>query len=156
MLVGAVFASNLLSFAAEARGQVVNDGDRFGSGGGYIGAGRRGEGVRVFAIAPRRSLNIAITSRVAISRRNGRNYPPGRRSVIEREPSPLNPPSFRAAGTVRNSQIGCSAFSEPAPAARGETTDGQDLAHRLGGAKLDRMVNDPDNARWFRRSHSGS
>jgi hypothetical protein len=43
MLVGAVFASNLLSFAAEARGQVVNDGDRFGSGGGYIGAGSRSD-----------------------------------------------------------------------------------------------------------------
>ena len=43
MLVGAVFASNLLSFAADARGQVVNDGDRVGSGGGYIVAGVRGD-----------------------------------------------------------------------------------------------------------------
>jgi hypothetical protein len=42
MLAGAVFASNLLSFAAEARDQVVNDGDR-GSGGGYIGAGSLGD-----------------------------------------------------------------------------------------------------------------
>jgi hypothetical protein len=39
MLVGAVFASNLLTFAAEARSQVVNNGDRFGSGAGYIGVG---------------------------------------------------------------------------------------------------------------------
>jgi hypothetical protein len=43
MLVGAVFASNLLSFAADARGQVVNDCDRVGSGGGYIVAGIRGD-----------------------------------------------------------------------------------------------------------------
>jgi hypothetical protein len=55
------------------------------------------KGVRVFNIAPGRSLDIAMTSRAVISRRNGRNYPPGRPSVIEREPSPLNPPSFRAA-----------------------------------------------------------
>jgi hypothetical protein len=43
MLVGAVFASNLLTFAAEARSQVVNNGDRFGSGAGYIGVGGRSD-----------------------------------------------------------------------------------------------------------------
>ena len=43
MLVGAVFASNLLPFAAEARGQFVNNGDRFGAGGRYISAGGRSE-----------------------------------------------------------------------------------------------------------------
>jgi hypothetical protein len=43
ILVGAVFASNLLTFAAEARGQVVNNGDRLGSGGGYIGVGGRSD-----------------------------------------------------------------------------------------------------------------
>ena len=43
MLVGAVFASNLLSFAVEARGQIVNDGDRFGVGGGYTGAEGRSD-----------------------------------------------------------------------------------------------------------------
>src|SRR5258708_37231241 len=43
MLVGAVFASNLLTFAPEARGQVVNNGDRFRSGGGYIGGGGRSD-----------------------------------------------------------------------------------------------------------------
>jgi hypothetical protein len=43
ILVGAVFASNLLTFAAEARGQVVNNGDRLRSGGGYIGVGGRSD-----------------------------------------------------------------------------------------------------------------
>jgi hypothetical protein len=43
MLVGAAFASNLLTFAAEARGQVVNNGDRVGTGGGYIDVGDRSD-----------------------------------------------------------------------------------------------------------------
>jgi hypothetical protein len=43
MPVGAVFASNLLTFAPEARGQVVNNGDRFRSGGGYIVVGGRSD-----------------------------------------------------------------------------------------------------------------
>jgi CubicO group peptidase (beta-lactamase class C family) len=43
MLMGAVFASNLLTFADEARGQVVNIGDRFRSGGEYIGVGGRSD-----------------------------------------------------------------------------------------------------------------
>jgi hypothetical protein len=43
MFVGAVFASNPLAFAAEARGQIVNNGDRLRSGGGYIGVVDRGD-----------------------------------------------------------------------------------------------------------------
>ena len=43
MLVGAVFASSLLTFAAEAPGQVASDGDRFGAAGGYIGVGGRSD-----------------------------------------------------------------------------------------------------------------
>jgi len=43
VLVGAVFASGLLTFAAQARGQVVSNGDRFGAGGRYISVGGRSD-----------------------------------------------------------------------------------------------------------------
>jgi hypothetical protein len=43
MLVGAVFASSLLTFAAEARCHVVKNGDRFVSGAGYSGVGGRSD-----------------------------------------------------------------------------------------------------------------
>jgi hypothetical protein len=43
VLVGAVFASSLLTFAAQARGQVVSNGDRFGAGGRYISVGGRSD-----------------------------------------------------------------------------------------------------------------
>ena len=54
ILVGAVFASNLLTFAAEARGQVVINGDRFGSGSGYIGVrgDKRGSSLRYRSPSP--------------------------------------------------------------------------------------------------------
>jgi hypothetical protein len=157
MLVGAVFASNLPTFAAETRGQVVNNGDRFGSGGGYIGVGGRSD-------KSGSSLRYRSTSQSGYGHYNPRCHfpeewpklPPGPPSVIKRERLLLNPPSFRAAGTVRNSQIGCSAFSTPGLPARGETTEGQDFVHRLRRARLDRMINDPDSARWFGRTYSGS
>jgi p-hydroxybenzoate 3-monooxygenase len=42
------------------------------------------------------------------------------------------------------------------PVAQGGMTEKQDFVHRLRRARLDRMINDPDYARWFGRTYSGS
>jgi len=42
------------------------------------------------------------------------------------------------------------------PAAQGEMTEKPGFVHRLRRARLDRMINDPDYARWFGRAYSGS
>jgi hypothetical protein len=72
MLVGAVFASNLLTFAAEARSQVVNNGDRFGSGAGYIGVGGRSD-KRASSL---RYLRYRSTSQSGYGHYNSRCYFP--------------------------------------------------------------------------------